>query len=92
MLTTTQATRRVYLVIALMFAFLIAMVSISTAVIMWIAVLVVWILLWIGFWLRWGRYWHPIPAVPLRMGRLPTGDLQALVGVRGGVPPGMARE
>jgi hypothetical protein len=60
LLTTTQAARRINLVIVLMFAFAVPMVIISKAVIMWIAVLVVWIVLWIGWWLRWGRHWHPI--------------------------------
>jgi hypothetical protein len=60
MLTTTQASRRINLVIALMFVIGIPMILISKAVTMWVAVLVVWIVLWIGFWVRWGRYWHPI--------------------------------
>jgi hypothetical protein len=60
MLTTSQATRRIYLVIVVMFAFLFVGILITKAVIMWVTVLVIWIFLWIGFWVRWGRYWHPI--------------------------------
>lgn len=60
LLTTTQASRRINLTIAVGFAIMIGMVLISKAVIMWIAVLVMWIVLWTVFWLIWGRHWHPI--------------------------------
>jgi hypothetical protein len=60
MLTTTQAARRIYVVMLVMFAFLAVGIEISKAVIMWVSVLVIWIVLWIAFWARWGRYWHPI--------------------------------